>query len=155
MMSQTLSQPGQVVPSSPADPLAPVSLEAQLQLQLQQQQQCQTQPPPGAMQLHQDPFATPGSPASKRMKIESSGGVTVLSTTTSCFTPGGGGGGEMDSPTTPLTPSLKGFLESPLQYLDTPTKNLLDTPVKAEADFPTCDCVGKLMMYMINVRISC
>lgn len=93
-------------------------------------------------QMLQDPFATPGSPASKRIKLESNGGVTVLSTTTSCFTPGG----EDDTPTKdglPMTPSLKGFLESPLRYLDTPTKNLLDTPVKAEPEFPLCDCVGK------------
>lgn len=93
-------------------------------------------------QTLQDPFATPGSPSSKRIKLETNGGVTVLSTTTSCFTPGG----EDDTPTKdglPMTPSLKGFLESPLCYLDTPTKNLLDTPMKTEAEFPLCDCVGK------------
>ncbi|XP_062399093.1 methylcytosine dioxygenase TET3 isoform X2 [Sardina pilchardus] len=115
---------------SAAGPPAPISLDALLGLPPQQQQQ----------QCHmlQDPFATPGSPASKRVKIESSGGLTVISTT-SCLTPGT----EEDTPTKdPMTPSLKGFLESPLRYLDTPTKNVLDTPAKdSQAEFPVCDCV--------------
>lgn len=86
----------------------------------------------------QDTFSMPCSPQSKRMKIESSGDITVVSTT--CFS-------EEDTPTKdslPSSPSLKGFLDSPLRYLDTPTKNLLNTPSKVlQADFPTCTCVGK------------
>lgn len=85
-----------------------------------------------------DTFNVPDSPLPKRMKIESSGDVTVLSTT--CYS-------EEDTPTKeglPSSPSLRGFLESPLRYLDTPTKTLLDTPSKdLQAEFPTCTCVGK------------
>ncbi|XP_046697328.1 methylcytosine dioxygenase TET3 isoform X3 [Silurus meridionalis] len=88
-----------------------------------------------------NPFTTTCSPPTKRVKIESSGGVTVLSTTGNFST----AGENQDTPTKdclPSSPSLKGFLESPLRYLDTPTKSLLDTPVKdAQAEFPTCDCV--------------
>lgn len=91
------------------------------------------------------PFITPFSPPNKRIKIESSGGVTVLSTT-ACFS-SDREGDDLNTPTKdmfPSSPSLKGFLESPLRYLDTPTKSLLDTPGKnSQPDFPICDCVGK------------
>ncbi|XP_037863055.1 methylcytosine dioxygenase TET3 isoform X1 [Chlorocebus sabaeus] len=90
----------------------------------------------------ESPFAT-RSP--KQIKIESSGAVTVLSTT--CFH--SEEGGQEATPTkaeNPLTPTLSGFLESPLKYLDTPTKSLLDTPAKrAQAEFPTCDCVEQIV----------
>ncbi|XP_072521313.1 methylcytosine dioxygenase TET3 isoform X2 [Salminus brasiliensis] len=93
----------------------------------------------------EDPFTTSCTPPNKRMKIESSGGVTVLSTT-GCFSTAGD---DVDTPTKdgfPSAPSLKGFLESPLRYLDTPTKNLLDTPVKDnQAEFPLCDCVEQIL----------
>lgn len=83
----------------------------------------------------------------KQIKIESSGAITVVSTT--CFyseesqnTDEAEGTPTKDE--VPLTPTLSGFLESPLKYLDTPTKSLLDTPAKrAQAEFPTCDCVGE------------
>ncbi|XP_037387274.1 methylcytosine dioxygenase TET3 isoform X2 [Pygocentrus nattereri] len=92
-----------------------------------------------------DPFTTSCTSPTKRMKIESSGNVTVLSTT-GCFSTAGDG---LDTPTKedfPLAPSLKGFLESPLRYLDTPTKSLLDTPVKdSQAEFPLCDCVDQIL----------
>ncbi|KAM6221187.1 methylcytosine dioxygenase TET3 [Rhynchocyon petersi] len=90
----------------------------------------------------ESPFAT-RSP--KQIKIESSGAVTVLSTT--CFH--SDEGAQEATPTkaeNPLTPTLSGFLESPLKYLDTPTKSLLDTPAKrAQAEFPTCDCVEQIV----------
>ncbi|KAL1273819.1 hypothetical protein QQF64_026633, partial [Cirrhinus molitorella] len=95
----------------------------------------------------QHPFITPFSPPAKRVKIESSGGVTVLSTTASLSADRESD--DLNTPTKdifPSSPSLKGFLESPLRYLDTPTKNLLDTPGKdAQPDFPTCDCVDQVL----------
>ncbi|XP_063753143.1 methylcytosine dioxygenase TET3 isoform X3 [Eleginops maclovinus] len=92
---------------------------------------------PGALE---DMFSMPCSPLPKRMKIEASGDVTVVSTT--CYS-------EDDTPTKDgltSSPSLRGFLESPLQYLDTPTKTLLDTPSKdLQAEFPTCTCVEQIL----------
>ncbi|XP_068616797.1 methylcytosine dioxygenase TET3 [Brachionichthys hirsutus] len=87
-----------------------------------------------------NPFSKPGSPLPKRMKIEASGDIAVLSTT--CYS-------EEDTPTKdslPFSPSLKGFLESPMRYLDSPTKSLLDTPSKdLQAEFPTCNCVEHIV----------
>ncbi|KAL7390945.1 hypothetical protein ABVT39_001696 [Epinephelus coioides] len=88
----------------------------------------------------QDTFSMPCSPLSKRMKLETSGDIAVLSTT--CYS-------EEDTPTKdslPSSPSLRGFLESPLRYLDTPTKTLLHTPSKdLQAEFPTCTCVEQIL----------
>ncbi|XP_030647268.1 methylcytosine dioxygenase TET3 [Chanos chanos] len=93
----------------------------------------------------EDPFTTPCPSPPKRVKIESSGGVTVLSTS-ACFSTDGEEGTTPIKEGPPSTPSLRGFLESPLRYLDTPTKNLLDTPAKdAQAEFPTCDCVEHIL----------
>lgn len=101
---------------------------------------------PGKGPLSEPPFSA-RSP--KQIKIESSGAITVVSTT--CFYSEESQNPDVDdvnrTPTkdeVPLTPTLSGFLESPLKYLDTPTKSLLDTPAKrAQAEFPTCDCVGE------------
>uniref|UniRef100_UPI0037E90C8E methylcytosine dioxygenase TET3 n=1 Tax=Semicossyphus pulcher TaxID=241346 RepID=UPI0037E90C8E len=88
----------------------------------------------------EDMFSMPGSPLPKRMKIETSGDIAVLSTT--CYS-------EEDTPTKdslPSSPSLRGFLESPLRYLDSPTKTLLDTPSKdLQAEFPVCTCVEQIL----------
>lgn len=86
-----------------------------------------------------DSFSVPCSPLPKRMKLEASGDIAVLSTT--CYS-------EEDTPTKdfPASPSLRGFLESPLRYLDTPTKSLLDTPSKdLQAEFPICNCVEQIL----------
>ncbi|OPJ86898.1 methylcytosine dioxygenase TET3 [Patagioenas fasciata monilis] len=96
-----------------------------------------------------EPPFTARSP--KQIKIESSGAITVVSTT--CFYSEESQNPDADdadgTPTkdeVPLTPTLSGFLESPLKYLDTPTKSLLDTPAKrAQAEFPTCDCVEQIL----------
>ncbi|XP_029460010.1 methylcytosine dioxygenase TET3 [Rhinatrema bivittatum] len=88
----------------------------------------------------------------KRIKIESSGAITVLSTT--CFYSEENQNAEASlnpdgTPTkteNPFMPTLSGFLESPMKYLDSPTKSLLDTPAKkAQAEFPTCDCVEQII----------
>ncbi|XP_028269037.1 methylcytosine dioxygenase TET3 isoform X2 [Parambassis ranga] len=87
----------------------------------------------------QNTFSMPCSPLPKRMKIEASGDTTVLSTI--CYS-------EEDTPTKDglTSPSLKGFLDSPLRYLDTPTKSLLNTPSKdLQAEFPTCTCVEQIL----------
>ncbi|XP_043842287.1 methylcytosine dioxygenase TET3 [Dromiciops gliroides] len=80
----------------------------------------------------------------KQMKIEASGSVAVISTT--CLEAEEEG---LEMPTKQehtATPNLRGFLESPLKYLDTPTKNLLDTPSKrAQAEFPVCECVEQIV----------
>ncbi|XP_060712619.1 methylcytosine dioxygenase TET3 isoform X1 [Hemiscyllium ocellatum] len=82
---------------------------------------------------------------SKHMKVESSGAITVLSTVYSGENIDGSSEGT-PTKSTPLTPSLTGFLESPLKYLDTPTKSLLDTPSKkAQMEFPSCDCVEQII----------
>ncbi|CAL9708692.1 unnamed protein product [Knipowitschia caucasica] len=101
---------------------------------LHQEVERQQQPVAG-----EDKFCMPSSPFPKRMKFETSGDISVLSTT--CYS-------EDDTPTKdfPASPSLKGFLESPLRYLDTPTKNLLDTPSKdLQAEFPICNCVEQIL----------
>ncbi|XP_071338167.1 methylcytosine dioxygenase TET3 isoform X2 [Trachinotus anak] len=88
----------------------------------------------------EDNFSMPCSPMPKRMKLEASGDIAVLSTT--CYS-------EEDTPTKdslPSSPSLRGFLESPLRYLDSPTKSLLDTPSKdVQPEFPTCTCVEQIV----------
>ncbi|XP_036953771.1 methylcytosine dioxygenase TET3 isoform X3 [Acanthopagrus latus] len=90
--------------------------------------------------VSEDKFSMPGSPLPKRMKIETSGDIAILSTT--CYS-------EEDTPTKeslPSSPSLRGFLESPLRYLESPTKTLLDTPSKdLQAEFPVCTCVEQIV----------
>ncbi|XP_075767021.1 methylcytosine dioxygenase TET3 isoform X3 [Pelodiscus sinensis] len=105
-------------------------------------------PSPKMGQHFENPF---GARSPKQIKIESSGAITVVSTT--CFYSEENQNADaayLDGTPTkndvPFTPTLSGFLESPLKYLDTPTKSLLDTPAKrAQAEFPTCDCVEQIV----------
>lgn len=79
---------------------------------------------------------------SNKVKIESSGPVTVLSTNTELS------GMEVSlKKASNLTPKkehlLQSFLDSPIKLLDTPIKNLLDTPLKTQYDIASCHCVGE------------
>ncbi|XP_068578300.1 methylcytosine dioxygenase TET3 isoform X2 [Cebidichthys violaceus] len=71
-------------------------------------------------------------------KLERTGPVTVLSTATD-----GDLGHSAES--TPSKNSVNSFLESPMSFLDTPTKNLLNTPSKKLADLPSCQCVDQII----------
>ncbi|CAN9510327.1 unnamed protein product [Ophioblennius macclurei] len=89
--------------------------------------------------------------AANKVKVESSGAVTILSTNFNV------GGGEPFGPTsssaalkkTPdSTPKkeqlLQSFMDSPMKLLDTPIKNLLDTPMKTQYDIASCHCVEQI-----------
>ncbi|XP_030046623.1 methylcytosine dioxygenase TET2 [Microcaecilia unicolor] len=90
----------------------------------------------------------------RHVKVETSGSVTILSTRTNaeeldCRMP------TLQQSTTPSmekTPTkrtvgsiLNHFLESPSKLLDTPIKNLLDTPFKTQYEFPPCSCVEQMI----------
>lgn len=66
-------------------------------------------------------------------KLERSGTITVLSTSTDR---------DHSEESTP-NKNINSFLESPMSFLDTPTKNLLNTPSKKLADLPSCQCMGE------------
>ncbi|KAF3842079.1 hypothetical protein F7725_024030 [Dissostichus mawsoni] len=71
-------------------------------------------------------------------KLERAGPVTILSTSTD-------GVQSQSEETTPSKNSVNSFLESPMSFLDTPTKNLLNTPSKKLADLPSCECVEQII----------
>ncbi|XP_061692322.1 methylcytosine dioxygenase TET1 isoform X2 [Syngnathoides biaculeatus] len=71
-------------------------------------------------------------------KLERSGPVTVLSTSAD-----GDAGHSAES--TPSKHSVNSFLESPMAFLDTPTKNLLNTPSKKLSELPCCQCVDQII----------
>ncbi|NWX49679.1 TET1 dioxygenase, partial [Steatornis caripensis] len=74
---------------------------------------------------------------------ECAGEVTVL-TSTSLGTDHPQSTG--DSGCSPAKNTLSSFLESPMKFLDTPTKNLIDTPTKkGQSELPTCDCVEQII----------
>uniref|UniRef100_A0A3P9J4K3 Methylcytosine dioxygenase TET n=1 Tax=Oryzias latipes TaxID=8090 RepID=A0A3P9J4K3_ORYLA len=71
-------------------------------------------------------------------KLERSGPVAVLSTATD-------GVQDHSAESTPTKNNINNFLESPMSYLDTPTKNLINTPSKKLADLPSCQCVDQII----------
>ncbi|NWX61582.1 TET1 dioxygenase, partial [Promerops cafer] len=84
----------------------------------------------------------PGSAEALR-NMECAGEVTVL-TSTSLGTDHAQSTG--DSGCSPAKNTLSSFLESPMKFLDTPTKNLIDTPTKkGQSELPTCDCVEQII----------
>ncbi|NWS86968.1 TET1 dioxygenase, partial [Toxostoma redivivum] len=75
--------------------------------------------------------------------VECVGEVTAL-TSTSLGTDHAQSTG--DSGCSPAKNTLSSFLESPMKFLDTPTKNLIDTPTKkGQSELPTCDCVEQII----------
>lgn len=88
---------------------------------------------------------------SNKVKVESSGPVTILSTNTNLS-----GVESSAAPSTNVvlkkppdcTPKkeqlLQSFMESPMKLLDTPIKNLLDTPMKTQYDIASCHCVEQI-----------
>ncbi|NXV67948.1 TET1 dioxygenase, partial [Molothrus ater] len=84
----------------------------------------------------------PGSAEALR-NMECVGEVTVL-TSTRLGTDHAQSTG--DSGCSPAKNTLSSFLESPMKFLDTPTKNLIDTPTKkGQSELPTCDCVEQII----------
>ncbi|XP_068607144.1 methylcytosine dioxygenase TET2 [Brachionichthys hirsutus] len=81
-----------------------------------------------------------------KVKVESSGPVTILSTNTDL------NGAETSAVASPKqtmsTPKkehlLQSFMDSPLKLLDNPIKNLLDTPIKTQYDIASCHCVEQI-----------
>ncbi|NWY06942.1 TET1 dioxygenase, partial [Nothoprocta ornata] len=84
----------------------------------------------------------PGAAEALR-SVECAGEVTVL-TATSFGTDQPQSTG--DSGCSPAKNTLSSFLESPMKFLDTPTKNLIDTPTKkGQSELPACDCVEQII----------
>ncbi|XP_029524940.2 methylcytosine dioxygenase tet3-B-like isoform X1 [Oncorhynchus nerka] len=71
-------------------------------------------------------------------KVERSGPVTVLSTSAN-------GDLDLSEESTPTKHNVNSFLESPLRFLDTPTKNLLNTPSKKLSEIPSCGCMKQII----------
>lgn len=88
---------------------------------------------------------------SAKVKVESSGPVTILSTNVDVT---GVEPFAAASPTVTLKrpfdstpkkePLLQSFMDSPMKLLDTPIKNLLDTPMKTQYDIASCHCVEQI-----------
>lgn len=85
-----------------------------------------------------------------KVKVESSGPVTILSTNThingldsSAGTSSSLAQKKMLDSTPKKEQLLKSFIDSPIKLLDTPIKNLLDTPMKTQYEIPSCHCVGE------------
>ncbi|XP_035494440.1 methylcytosine dioxygenase TET2 [Scophthalmus maximus] len=89
--------------------------------------------------------------SANKVKVESSGPVTILSTNTDLSgvetAPAASAIEGLKKPpdSTPKKEHLlQSFLDSPMKLLDTPIKNLLDTPVKTQYDIASCHCVEQI-----------
>lgn len=76
-------------------------------------------------------------------KVETSGSFTVLSMSAGNME---NGDAKPFAENTPNKHTLNTFLESPLKFLDTPTKNLINTPSKKNSELPSCTCMGKIAL---------
>ncbi|KAJ1217499.1 hypothetical protein NDU88_005093 [Pleurodeles waltl] len=90
----------------------------------------------------------------RHAKVETSGSVTVLTTHAKApefegYVPGLAKQSMIPLEKTPTKRTsgsyLNNFLESPSTLFGTPIKNLLDTPVKTQYDFPSCNCVEQIV----------
>uniref|UniRef100_A0A8C6WE43 Methylcytosine dioxygenase TET n=1 Tax=Neogobius melanostomus TaxID=47308 RepID=A0A8C6WE43_9GOBI len=95
----------------------------------------------GVVNGFSDPRKSPPPSQQSYYKLEHSGPVTVLSTTADT----GGDDAGRSAESTPSKRSVDSFLESPISFLDTPTRNLLNTPTKKLSDLPTCHCVDQIV----------
>ncbi|CAG5928557.1 unnamed protein product [Menidia menidia] len=87
-----------------------------------------------------------------KVKLESSGPVTILSTNTDMSgaePSAASSSNQAFKKTLECTPKkeqlLQSFVESPMKLLDTPIKNLLDTPMKTQYDIASCHCVEQII----------
>lgn len=85
-----------------------------------------------------------------KVKVESSGAVTILSTNNESsvmesFAASATNVALKRPPeSTPKKENLlQSFIDSPMKLLDTPIKNLLETPMKTQYEIASCHCVGK------------
>lgn len=88
--------------------------------------------------------------SSNKVKVESSGAVTILSTNNESnvmesFAASTTNVALKNPPdSTPKKETLlQSFIDSPMKLLDTPIKNLLETPMKTQYEIASCHCVGK------------
>lgn len=99
---------------------------------------------------------------SNKIKVESSGPVTILSTNTDlCGVEASAAAStnvvlKKPPDSTPKKEHLlQSFMESPMKLLDTPIKNLLDTPMKTQYDIASCHCVGEHHDVGSETRLIC
>ncbi|XP_068176698.1 methylcytosine dioxygenase TET2 [Antennarius striatus] len=89
--------------------------------------------------------------STNKVKVESSGPVTIISTNTDLNGPESSVVVSNDlvlkkqAISTPKKEHLlQSFIDSPLKLLDTPVKNLLDTPMKLQYDIASCHCFEQI-----------
>ncbi|XP_026997722.1 methylcytosine dioxygenase tet3 isoform X3 [Tachysurus fulvidraco] len=75
-------------------------------------------------------------------KVETSGSVTVLSVSGQHME---NGDVQCRGENTPTKHILERYLESPLKFLDTSAKNLINTPSKKTLEPPSCDCIEQIV----------
>ncbi|KAF6738347.1 Methylcytosine dioxygenase TET2 [Oryzias melastigma] len=87
--------------------------------------------------------------SSNKVKVESSGPVTILSTNTEVRDVESSISAQSTKKSLDFTPKkeqlLQSFVDSPMKLLDTPIKNLLDTPMKTQYDIASCHCVDQII----------